>query len=78
MRFLPYSSRWFFVGLALTLLGPGLSVCARAQLGGNRSGTVTLKEDHELIRGGSYRRVRHPIYPGILLAMPGSAVAEGE
>ncbi len=37
-----------------------------------------LKADHELIRNGPYRFVRHPIYTGILLAMAGTALAVGE
>ncbi len=51
---------------------------ARVWLGRNWSGTVTLKQDHELIRGGPYRWVRHPIYTGILLALLGSAIATAE
>ena len=39
---------------------------------------VTLKQDHELIRSGPYRWVRHPIYTGLLLAILGSAIALGE
>ena len=39
---------------------------------------VTLKQDHELIRSGPYRWVRHPIYTGLLLAVLGSAIALGE
>jgi protein-S-isoprenylcysteine O-methyltransferase Ste14 len=77
-RFLPVSATWFFVGLALAILGLGFSVYARVWLGGNWSGTVTLKDDHELIRGGPYTHVRHPIYTGILLAILGSAIATGE
>jgi protein-S-isoprenylcysteine O-methyltransferase Ste14 len=77
-RYLPRSAAWFFVGLLLTVLGLGFAVYARAWLGRNWSGTVTLKEGHELIRGGPYRWVRHPIYTGILLAVLGSAIAIGE
>ena len=77
-RYLPRWPAWFFVGLLLTVLGLGFAVYARAWLGRNWSGTVTLKEDHELIRGGPYRWVRHPIYTGILLAVLGSAIATGE
>ena len=46
--------------------------------GGNWSGTVTVKEDHELIRTGPYGIVRHPIYTGLLFAILGSTVAFGE
>lgn len=77
-RYLPATAAWFFVGLALAILGLGFSVYARRWLGRNWSGTVTLKEDHELIRGGPYHWVRHPIYSGLLLAILGSAIAEGE
>jgi protein-S-isoprenylcysteine O-methyltransferase Ste14 len=70
--------RWFqtgpatwLAGLALTLLGVGLSISARLTLGANWSGVVTLKKEHELIRRGLYRSIRHPIYTGILLAITG-------
>jgi protein-S-isoprenylcysteine O-methyltransferase Ste14 len=78
MRFLPWSSGWYFLGFALVVLGLGFSVLARVWLGGNWSGTVTLKQDHQLIRRGPYRWVRHPIYTGLLLALLGSAIAQGE
>jgi protein-S-isoprenylcysteine O-methyltransferase Ste14 len=42
------------------------------------SGTITLKQDHELIRTEPYGWVRHPIYTGLPLAFFGSAVALGE
>lgn len=77
-RLLPRTPVWFFVGFVLIALGMGFSILARVWLGGNWSGTVTLKQDHELIRGGPYRVARHPIYTGILLAILGSAVALGE
>jgi protein-S-isoprenylcysteine O-methyltransferase Ste14 len=47
-------------------------------LGRNWSGTVTIKQDHELIASGPYALVRHPIYTGLLLALVGSAMARGE
>lgn len=37
-----------------------------------------VKEDHALVQSGPYRRVRHPIYTGMLLAFLGTAVAVGE
>ena len=60
------------------MLGLAFSVAGRVWLGDNWSGTVTLKQDHELIRSGPYRWVRHPIYTGLLLAILGSAIALGE
>jgi len=77
-RFLPHDLVWFWVGLCCVALGLGFSVLARVWLGGNWSGTVTLKQGHELIRTGPYRFVRHPIYTGLLLAVLGSAIAENE
>ncbi|MGH7689031.1 MAG: methyltransferase family protein, partial [Gemmatimonadaceae bacterium] len=43
-------------------------------LGRNWSGTVTVKENHELIVRGPYRIVRHPIYTGFTLGMLGTAL----
>jgi protein-S-isoprenylcysteine O-methyltransferase Ste14 len=65
-------------GLVLTAIGVGLSIWARLSLGSNWSGMVTLKKDHELVRSGLYRWIRHPIYTGILLGMVGSAMIEGQ
>jgi protein-S-isoprenylcysteine O-methyltransferase Ste14 len=62
----------------LTLAGLLFSAWARVHLGGNWSGIVTVKEDHELVRSGPYGIVRHPIYSGLLLAVVGSALARGE
>ena len=35
---------------------------------------MVLKVDHELIRSGPYRYLRHPIYTGVLLAVAGTAL----
>ena len=75
---LPHSLATFWLGFTLVLVGIALSLAARVSLGGNWSGIVTLKQDHELIRKGPYRLVRHPIYTGILTAILGSAIAQGE
>lgn len=78
VRFLPATDTIAWTGVALTALGIAFAFWARFHLGSNWSGVVTLKEDHELIRTGPYRTVRHPIYSGILLALIGTAVAIGE
>jgi protein-S-isoprenylcysteine O-methyltransferase Ste14 len=73
--FAPRTEAGYWAGLVILVLGLGFAIWARHALGRNWSGTVTLKEDHELIRSGPYRFVRHPIYTGILLGFAGSAIA---
>jgi protein-S-isoprenylcysteine O-methyltransferase Ste14 len=46
-------------------------------LGRNWSGTVTFKENHELVVRGPYAYVRHPIYTGMMLMFLGTALAQG-
>jgi protein-S-isoprenylcysteine O-methyltransferase Ste14 len=65
------------IGTALLIAGLAFSIWARRTLGRNWSGTVTVKQDHELIETGPYRFVRHPIYTGLLLALAGSTLAQG-
>lgn len=77
-RFLPSGLTKFWIGATLVAGGLLWSVWARIYLGDNWSGTVTLKQEHALIRGGPYRFTRHPIYSGLLLAIFGSAIARGE
>jgi protein-S-isoprenylcysteine O-methyltransferase Ste14 len=79
-RFLPLAAWpfWAAAGATLTAAGLSLAIWARAHLGQNWSGTITIKEDHELVTDGPYRAVRHPIYTGLLLAFVGQAVARGE
>ena len=77
-RFLPVSIWWFWVGAAVTASGLLFSVWARHYLGRNWSRAVTIKKDHELITGGPYALVRHPIYTGLLLGLFGCALAVGK
>lgn len=77
-RILPDSPLVAYVGLALTLGGIAFAIWARLLLGTNWSSTVTLKENHQLVRSGPYAIVRHPIYSGLLLAILGTAIAWGE
>src|SRR5262249_28244707 len=51
----------------LAVAGVAVLGWARTILGGNWSGAVTLKENHELIQRGPYAYVRHPIYSGLML-----------
>ena len=78
LRLLPSVPIIWWIGALLTAAGVGVAIFARFSLGSNWSGTVTLKEDHELIRQGLYSRIRHPIYSGILLGVMGSGMIQGE
>jgi protein-S-isoprenylcysteine O-methyltransferase Ste14 len=75
---LPDSMLRMRLALMLLIAGLAFTVWARAHLGRNWSGTVTVKEDHELIRSGPYGLVRHPIYTGLLLAFAGTSIACGD
>jgi len=77
-RFMPPSIAGFWIGTALLASGLGFAIWARRRLGRNWSGTVTVKQDHELIQSGPYRFVRHPIYTGILTGFLGTAIALAE
>jgi protein-S-isoprenylcysteine O-methyltransferase Ste14 len=61
----------------LCICGLGFCFWARAVLGSNWSGTVTLKENHELILRGPYRLVRHPIYTGLLAMVIATVIQQG-
>jgi protein-S-isoprenylcysteine O-methyltransferase Ste14 len=62
-------------GLAAFLLGLALAIWARVCLGRNWGMPMSEKADPELVTGGPYASIRHPIYSGIILAMIGTAVA---
>jgi protein-S-isoprenylcysteine O-methyltransferase Ste14 len=76
-RLWPPSPAAYWLGVALVIAGLAFAVWARVHLGGNWSGTVTIKQGHELIRSGPYAYVRHPIYTGLLAALLGTTVASG-
>lgn len=59
-----------------TIAGLLFAVWARLALGSNWSGTVTIKANHQLIRRGPYRFIRHPIYTGMLTALFATAIAQ--
>jgi protein-S-isoprenylcysteine O-methyltransferase Ste14 len=77
IELLPEIPMVLWSGLVLTAVGVALAIWARLTLGANWSGLVTVKKDHELIRKGLYRWIRHPIYTGILLSFIGTAMIMG-
>jgi protein-S-isoprenylcysteine O-methyltransferase Ste14 len=63
------------VGTALFVWGLGVAVWARVCMGTNWGMPMTLKQEPELVTGGPYRLVRHPIYSGLILAFIGTTLA---
>jgi protein-S-isoprenylcysteine O-methyltransferase Ste14 len=77
IRVLPVALGLDVAAALLCIGGLALAIWARRTIGRNWSGVVTLKRDHELVTGGPYRYVRHPIYSAILLMFVASALASG-
>jgi protein-S-isoprenylcysteine O-methyltransferase Ste14 len=71
----PEPLRW--LGLALTVLGVGFALWAIATLGRHYDLELEIHRDHELVRAGPYRVVRHPIYTGLALHFVGICLATG-
>jgi protein-S-isoprenylcysteine O-methyltransferase Ste14 len=65
-------------GLAVQAGSALLAVWARRHLGRHWSAAITAKVEHELIRTGPYRLIRHPIYSGMIGMLLGTAIASGE
>jgi protein-S-isoprenylcysteine O-methyltransferase len=78
LRFVPDEYSIAFTGFVLTVAGCLFAIWARLTIGRNWSGRATVKADHQLVTSGPYAVARHPIYTGLLLAVAGTALAEGE
>ena len=78
VRFVPDGYSIAFAGFVLTVTGCLFAIWARLTIGRNWSGRATVKADHQLVTSGPYAVARHPIYTGLLLAVAGTALADGE
>lgn len=58
-------------GFSLMVAGISVRLLAIRTLGRYFTGKVTIFEDHQLVRTGLYRHVRHPAYAGDLIAYLG-------
>jgi len=63
------------VGAVVMLFGVALRWYAIHVLGRFFTRNVAIREDHEIIRAGPYRYVRHPSYSGYLMAAVGLGIA---
>ena len=77
-QFIPRTPLFQLVGAAICIYGLAFTLWARYTLAGNWSSDVTFKKDHQLIRSGPYRIVRHPIYTGLLVMCLGTAIHLGQ
>jgi protein-S-isoprenylcysteine O-methyltransferase Ste14 len=73
----PHTDLAFVSGAVFCVLGLLICIWARRTLAGNWSSDVTFKQNHELVRTGPYRFVRHPIYTGLLAMCLGTAIEAG-
>jgi len=76
-RVLPMSAGIMTAGVLVEAMGLFLAIWARRRLGRNWSGEISIKVEHELIRSGPYRWMRHPIYTGLLTMYVGCALVTG-
>jgi protein-S-isoprenylcysteine O-methyltransferase Ste14 len=77
-RFLPESNFLVAAGLIVETAFVLLTVWARRALGSNWSGEVRVATEHQLVRSGPYRFIRHPIYTAVLGMYCGIALVCGE
>jgi protein-S-isoprenylcysteine O-methyltransferase Ste14 len=71
----PEALRW--VGLVLTWAGVAFAVWAIVTLGRHYDLVPEVHQDHELVRAGPYRFVRHPVYTGLAIHFAGACLATG-
>ena len=72
---MPEALRW--VGLVLVPAGIAFSLWSIATLGRHYDIELEIHRDHELVRTGPYRLVRHPVYTGLGLHFAGACLATG-
>jgi protein-S-isoprenylcysteine O-methyltransferase Ste14 len=76
-RVIPHVDALAWTGVVLCIAGLAFCIWARFTLGRNWSGVITLKGGHELIVGGPYALVRHPIYTGMLTMFVATVIVLG-
>ncbi len=63
-----------FIGIVAILTGLALAIRGSRDLGGALTPFPHPREDADLIQSGVYRRIRHPIYGGMVLGAGGWAL----
>jgi protein-S-isoprenylcysteine O-methyltransferase Ste14 len=65
------------LGAALVLLGTIVNIAGRVQLRENWADQATVYADQQLVTGGVYRLVRHPLYASLIWMGIGAALVYG-
>ena len=66
-----------FVGAAISVLGVAIALSAIVTLGRHYDLVLELHAGHQLVRGGPFLWVRHPVYSGLGLHFLGACLATG-
>lgn len=62
-------------GLTLIVVGCVINVLGRRQLGPTWANQIAIYEQHELVTGGMFHLVRHPLYASIIWMFLGASIA---
>ena len=62
-------------GVALIVLGCAVNIAGRLKLGRNWANQVTIHQDQQLVTGGVYALVRHPLYASLIWMFYGASLA---
>ena len=73
----PLQAPLWWLGIALMLAGMPLRWWSIRVLARHFTVDVAIREDHELVRRGPYRLLRHPSYTGLLATFTGFALCLG-
>ncbi len=77
-HFLPHARSLTLAGLGVQAAFFLLAWWSRRHLGHNWSANVRIAQQHELVRSGPYRFVRHPIYTAMLGMSLGTTIVSGQ
>jgi protein-S-isoprenylcysteine O-methyltransferase Ste14 len=66
-----------WIGAALVVGGVLFALWALAVIGRHFDLELEAHADHEVVRGGPYRAMRHPIYSGLIVHTVGAFIASG-
>jgi protein-S-isoprenylcysteine O-methyltransferase Ste14 len=62
------------IGCAIIIYSCYINVIGRRYLGGNWANHIRIYDDHELVREGPYKMVRHPLYASLIWMFFGGAM----